>query len=101
MKLVNGLEEKPYEAWLRTLFSLEEAEWRPHYGLQHSHEGKQRGRCQSLQSHDHLQDLRKWHEAEVGPEMNRERAEPILVLGGEKCCVDMQKKKGIKKKDHI
>lgn len=36
------------------------------------------------------------------PEGNREKAEPTFCInGGEKCCIDMQKKQGIEKKDHV
>lgn len=46
MKMVKGLEGKPYEEGLRALvqFRLEGTEEKPHCGLQHPHEGKQRGR---------------------------------------------------------
>lgn len=38
--------EGPWEEQLR---ALEETEGRSHCGLQHPHEGQQRGRCRSLQ----------------------------------------------------
>lgn len=46
MRMVNGLEGKPHEGQLRSLglFSLEETEGRPHWGLQQPPEGQQRDR---------------------------------------------------------
>lgn len=62
--MVKGLAGKPCVEWLRSfgLLTLEETEGRPHWSLQHLHEGKRRGRYLPLHSCDQWQDARKWHE---------------------------------------
>lgn len=61
MRMVKGLERKPYKDVVCSA-AKEETEVRPHWDLQHPPEGQQRGRNQSLHSPDQGQDLRKWLE---------------------------------------
>lgn len=62
IKMVNVLEGKPYEEYLRSfgLFSLEETEGGPHCCLELPYKGKQRGRHWPLLSGD------QWHDAVSG-----------------------------------
>lgn len=64
MKMVQGLERKLYKKQLKSLglFSLEETEERPLTSLQLSHEGKWRGRHQSLLSRDQWLGPKDHHE---------------------------------------